>query len=160
MGMRDALRRRIGSRLGGQRAYTATLTAPWLSEGPRSACAGRRGVLGIARPVSATGLGKTSLGAFDSNRTEYKRVLFVAHRDEILMQAMDTFRRIRPDTNIGKYTGTERDQASEMPLFRPLTEIITSSCLIPQSLIPSLWTSSTMQRRRHIATCSITSHQG
>src|SRR5690606_4842777 len=38
--------------------------------------------------VLATGLGKTWLSAFDSNRTEYRRVLFIAHREEILTQAM------------------------------------------------------------------------
>lgn len=34
--------------------------------------------------VLATGLGKTWLSAFDSHRTEFNRVLFVAHREEIL----------------------------------------------------------------------------
>ena len=38
--------------------------------------------------VLATGLGKTWLSAFDSDRPEYRRVLFVAHREEILAQAM------------------------------------------------------------------------
>ena len=47
--------------------------------------------------VLATGLGKTWLSAFDTNRPEFRRVLFVAHREEILNQALDTFRRIRPD---------------------------------------------------------------
>jgi hypothetical protein len=45
--------------------------------------------------VLATGLGKTWLSAFDSQRPEFKRVLFVAHREEILGQALKTFRRIR-----------------------------------------------------------------
>lgn len=34
--------------------------------------------------VLATGLGKTWLAAFDSDRFDYRRVLFVAHREEIL----------------------------------------------------------------------------
>ena len=58
--------------------------------------------------VLATGLGKTWLSAFDSNRPEFRRVLFVAHRDEILNQALNTYRRIRPQAHLGKYTGTER----------------------------------------------------
>jgi superfamily II DNA or RNA helicase/HKD family nuclease len=58
--------------------------------------------------VLATGLGKTWLAAFDSNRDEYQRVLFVAHRDEILGQALETFRRVRPGANLGRYTGTEK----------------------------------------------------
>jgi HKD family nuclease len=40
--------------------------------------------------VLATGLGKTWLSAFDSNRPEFRRILFVAHREEILGQALRT----------------------------------------------------------------------
>ncbi len=53
--------------------------------------------------VLATGLGKTWLAAFDSKKE--RRVLFVAHREEILRQARDTFRRIRPDATLGFYAG-------------------------------------------------------
>ena len=56
--------------------------------------------------VLATGLGKTWLSAFDSEK--FKRVLFVAHREEILRQARATFRRIRPEASLGLYTGTEK----------------------------------------------------
>ncbi len=55
--------------------------------------------------VLATGLGKTWLSAFDSNRPEYRRILFVAHREEILNQSRDTFRAIRPEAQLGFYTG-------------------------------------------------------
>jgi len=58
--------------------------------------------------VLATGLGKTWLSAFDSNRPEFERILFVAHREEILDQAIKTFRRIRPGARLGRYTGTEK----------------------------------------------------
>lgn len=56
--------------------------------------------------VMATGLGKTYLAAFDSR--DHKRVLFVAHRDEILRQSRDSFRRVRPDADLGLYHGEER----------------------------------------------------
>ena len=56
--------------------------------------------------VLATGLGKTWLSAFDSRN--FERVLFVAHREEILGQAMRTFRRIRPHDYLGHYTGDEK----------------------------------------------------
>jgi len=64
--------------------------------------------------VLATGLGKTWLSAFDSDRPEFKRVLFVAHREEILAQAMKTFRRVRPYARFGKYTGTARDPRADV----------------------------------------------
>jgi Type III restriction enzyme, res subunit len=42
-------------------------------------------------------------------RPEYRRVLFVAHREEILNQALGTFRRIRPEARLGHYTGDTKD---------------------------------------------------
>lgn len=59
--------------------------------------------------VLATGLGKTWLSAFDTQAPEFKRVLFVAHRDEILTQAVDTYRSCRPTARLGRYTGAEKD---------------------------------------------------
>jgi superfamily II DNA or RNA helicase/SOS-response transcriptional repressor LexA len=59
--------------------------------------------------VLATGLGKTWLSAFDAQQMKARRVLFVAHRDEILNQAIDTYERINPDAHIGKFTGTEKE---------------------------------------------------
>lgn len=58
--------------------------------------------------VLATGLGKTWLSAFDSLAFGAARVLFVAHRREILFQALRTFRRIRPQANLGLYNATEK----------------------------------------------------
>jgi len=58
--------------------------------------------------VMATGLGKTLLAAFDSNRTEFQRVLFVAHREEILNQARTALRRVHPTATLGYFTGKEK----------------------------------------------------
>ena len=59
--------------------------------------------------VLATGLGKTWLAAFDAQQIGACRVLFVAHREEILNQAADTFVRIRPRARVGFYMGQTRD---------------------------------------------------
>ena len=64
--------------------------------------------------VMATGLGKTWLAAFDSTRPEFRRVLFVAHREEILTQARDVYRQIRPGGQLAMFTGTERDVQGEV----------------------------------------------
>lgn len=64
--------------------------------------------------VLATGLGKTWLAAFDAARPEFARVLFVAHREEILQQALATFVRIRPQSSAGLYTGAERLPQADM----------------------------------------------
>lgn len=62
--------------------------------------------------VLATGLGKTWLAAFDSK--PFTKVLFVAHRDEILRQAMHTFRSIRPKDRFGLYTGSQKHHAANV----------------------------------------------
>lgn len=64
----------------------------------------RRGLV-----VLATGLGKTWLAAFDSTRMGARRILFVAHREEILSQAAQTFIRIRPKSRVGLYMGQSHD---------------------------------------------------
>ena len=58
--------------------------------------------------VSATGTGKTMLSALDY-RTFFKpgqprpKILFVAHKKEILMQAVETFRIVLKDQSFGEY---------------------------------------------------------
>lgn len=65
--------------------------------------------------VLATGLGKTWLAAYDTaSSPEFRRVLFVAHREEILGQARDTFRRIRPNASLGLYAGGEKTPDAEV----------------------------------------------
>jgi superfamily II DNA or RNA helicase/HKD family nuclease len=64
--------------------------------------------------IAATGVGKTYLAAFDSQ--EYRRVLFVAHREEILRQAEEAFRDVRPKATIGYYSGHRRDNNCDVCL--------------------------------------------
>lgn len=64
--------------------------------------------------VMATGLGKTWLAAFDSNRPQFARLLFIAHRIEILVQARDVFRRLRPEARLGFFVGAERHPEAEV----------------------------------------------
>ena len=69
----------------------------------------RRGLV-----VLATGLGKTWLAAFDAHQLGAKKVLFVAHREEILGQAAATFLRIRPNARVGNYAGQKRDTDADV----------------------------------------------
>jgi superfamily II DNA or RNA helicase/diadenosine tetraphosphate (Ap4A) HIT family hydrolase/HKD family nuclease len=64
--------------------------------------------------VLATGIGKTWLAAFDSEQPTFERILFVAHREEILTQALNTFRKIRPDARLGRYTGKEKAKDADV----------------------------------------------
>jgi superfamily II DNA or RNA helicase/HKD family nuclease len=67
---------------------------------------------GAGLVVLATGLGKTFLAAFDS--VTARRVLFVAHREEILTQAIAAFRAVRPRARLGRYSGAERDAEADI----------------------------------------------
>ncbi|PRQ01230.1 DEAD/DEAH box helicase family protein [Enhygromyxa salina] len=88
--------------------------------------------------VLATGLGKTFLAAFDVRNFADQldqpaqvsgppRVLFVAHRRELLIQARSTFRRVFPTASFGLFVGdaTQLDAqfvfASVQKLTRPRT---------------------------------------
>jgi len=64
--------------------------------------------------VLATGLGKTWLSAFDTDRPEFRRVLFVAHREEILNQALESFRAIRPNDTFGRYSDKAKDRDADV----------------------------------------------
>lgn len=108
--------------------------------------------------VLATGLGKTWLAAFDSSRPGFDRILFVAHREEILNQAVSVFRRIRPSAvlagspvNSAKSTGTlflhPCKHWAVCRIFRGSSQT---------TLITSLWTSSIMRLRERIVGLSIT----
>ena len=61
--------------------------------------------------VAATGTGKTYLAAFDSK--DYNKILFVAHREEIIKQAQKSFNTVTPDKTSGffysKHKETDKD---------------------------------------------------
>lgn len=61
--------------------------------------------------VAATGIGKTYLAAFDSKA--YNRILFVAHREEIINQAAVSFKNVRPDKSIGFFYSNNKDNTSD-----------------------------------------------
>lgn len=65
--------------------------------------------------VAATGTGKTVISAFDykhfkkQNQNKACKLLFVAHREEILEQSIDTFRGVLKDANFGElFVGNHR----------------------------------------------------
>ena len=56
---------------------------------------------------AATGVGKTYLAAFDS--ANYEKVLFVAHREEILKQAAVIFKNVRRSEDYGFFYGKDKE---------------------------------------------------
>lgn len=82
---------------------------------------------------AATGVGKTYLAAFDSKN--YQKVLFVAHRKEILKQAAVSFKNVRNSDDYGFFYGGEKTWdksvifASVATLGRP--EYLTAKYFVP-----------------------------
>jgi superfamily II DNA or RNA helicase/HKD family nuclease len=61
--------------------------------------------------VMATGLGKTYLAGFFAQN--FKKILFIAHREEIIYQARDSFKKIMPDRRYGIYNGKFKESQGD-----------------------------------------------
>lgn len=60
--------------------------------------------------ISATGTGKTYLSAFDVEKVNPNKFLFIVHRTNIAQKALDTFKSIFHDTKtMGMYSGNKRE---------------------------------------------------
>lgn len=64
-----------------------------------------------AMVVMATGLGKTYLAAFFAR--SFERVLFIAHREEILYQAKKSFQHVMPNRDCGVYNGKVKESQAD-----------------------------------------------
>ena len=61
--------------------------------------------------ISATGTGKTYLSAFDVRRFAPKKMLFIVHREQILMKAKEDFQRVmsEPESNFGILSRSKKE---------------------------------------------------
>ncbi len=78
--------------------------------------------------VLATGVGKTLLAAFDAKAMGSERVLFIAHREEILGQAKDNWQKVFPDKVVGTYQGGLHDRDVDL-LFASVQTLSRASHL-------------------------------
>lgn len=62
--------------------------------------------------VAATGTGKTYLAAFDSK--DYDKILFIAHREEIIKQAEESFKNVHTNKSTGFFYNTIKDTDSDI----------------------------------------------
>ena len=58
-----------------------------------------------ATVIAATGIGKTYLAAFDFKQSGCKRLLFIAHRQNILSKARESFERVLGNKDFGEFLG-------------------------------------------------------
>lgn len=86
--------------------------------------------------VAATGTGKTVIAAFDYQRIckQYggrPRLLFIAHRVEILQQALKTYREVLRDASFGQLLNSSHSPTSPDHLFATV-ESVRSKALLDQ----------------------------
>ena len=62
-----------------------------------------------ALAIAATGTGKTYLSAFDVKKFNAKRVLFLVHRENILLSAKKTFENVIEKKKCGLFTGNKKE---------------------------------------------------
>ncbi len=82
---------------------------------------------------AATGVGKTYLAAFDS--AKYERVLFVAHREEILKQAAVSFKNVRQSDDYGFFCGKQKD-TNKSVIFASVATLGRSEYLTDEFFAP------------------------
>ena len=68
-----------------------------------------------ATVIAATGIGKTYLAAFDFKKSGCKRLLFIAHRQNILSRARDSFERVLGNKDFGEFLGDGRTVSNSYP---------------------------------------------
>lgn len=86
---------------------------------------------------AATGVGKTYLAAFDS--AKYERVLFVAHREEILKQAAVSFKNVRHSDDYGFFDGKQKDIGKSV-IFASVATLGRSEYLTEEYFAPDYFT--------------------
>lgn len=82
---------------------------------------------------AATGVGKTYLAAFDSQK--YETVLFVAHREEILKQAAVSFRNVRGSDEFGFFDG--KTKCTDKPVIFASVATLGSDQYLNDRYFPS-----------------------
>lgn len=83
--------------------------------------------------VAATGVGKTYIAAFDS--IDFKRILFIAHRREILEQARDSFEKVHENFSTSIFDGNGRNLSGKA-VFASVQSIGKRRYLNPKYISP------------------------
>lgn len=103
--------------------------------------------------VAATGTGKTVVAAFDYERQvngtgSRPRLLFVAHRTQILKQALSTFRQVLRDPSFGDLMDGEHEPTQHDHLFATITTLHRRSLVA--HLGPAYWQYVVVDEAHHL----------
>jgi superfamily II DNA or RNA helicase/HKD family nuclease len=102
--------------------------------------------------VAPTGTGKTLIAAFDYARQPYSgrrpRLLFLAHREELLRQAQDRFRHVLRDESFGDLLVGGEQPAAYDHLFATIQSFRSRGLLESQG--PSHWDYAVLDEAHHV----------
>ncbi len=102
--------------------------------------------------VAPTGTGKTLVAAFDFARQPFSgrrpRLLFLAHREELLRQARDRFRHVLRDESFGDLLGGGEEPASFDHLFATIQSFRTRALLDSQGA--EYWEYAVLDEAHHV----------
>jgi superfamily II DNA or RNA helicase/HKD family nuclease len=110
-----------------------------------------REILGHRRNliVAATGTGKTMIAAFDYARQPNRpRLLFLAHRREILEQALETFRHVLRDESFGDLLVGGETPVRVDHLFASIPSLVNSRLL--ERMGPDHWNFAVVDECHHV----------
>ena len=103
--------------------------------------------------VAPTGTGKTLIAAFDYARQPFSgsrpRLLFLAHREELLRQARDRFRHVLRDESFGDLLGGGEEPASFDHLFATIQSFRSRALLESQGA--EHWKYAVLDEAHHVA---------
>ena len=102
--------------------------------------------------VAPTGTGKTLIAAFDYDRQPYSgrrpRLLFLAHREELLRQGRDRFRHVLRDESFGDLLGGGEEPASYDHLFATIQSFRSRALLESQGA--AYWDYAVLDEAHHV----------
>ncbi len=82
--------------------------------------------------IAATGLGKTYLAAFDFKQSGMQSLLFIAHRENILINALETFREVTQDPNFGSLLSGNQKANSASPCLFAMVQTLSQTDTLAQ----------------------------
>lgn len=98
--------------------------------------------------VMATGTGKTYLSAFDSE--DFRRVLFVAHREEILRQAGESYANVVPGKSKGWFNADDKSTEADI-IFASIQTLSQEQYLNPSYFPPDYFDYVVVDEFHHVA---------
>ena len=82
--------------------------------------------------IAATGLGKTYLAAFDYKASGMKSLLFIAHRENILLKALETFREVTQDPHFGSVLSGNQKTSTANPCLFAMVQTLSQTDTLAQ----------------------------